>query len=137
MSEDARPTIYPFLRYEDAPAALDWLERVFGFRKTMEVPGPNGTIAHAQMSFGTGVIMLGSARAGTSGHEPDDALAARHGIYVAVDDADAHCECAKAAGAQLTRELEDTDYGSREYSARDLEGYHWSFGTYRPGLDEA
>ena len=136
MPDDARPTIYPFLRYDNAAAALDWLERAFGFRKTMEVPGSNGTIAHAQMSFGTGVIMLGSARAATSVPEPDDALAARRGIYVAVDDADAHYERAKAAGAEITLELEDTDYGSREYSARDLEGYHWSFGTYRPGPSE-
>lgn len=136
MPDDARPTIYPFLRYDDAPAALDWLEQAFGFSKTMEVPGPNGTISHAQMSFGTGVIMLGSSRGGTAVQEPDDALAARHGIYVAVDDADAHCERAKAAGAVITRELEDTDYGSREYSARDPEGYHWSFGTYRPAAFE-
>jgi uncharacterized glyoxalase superfamily protein PhnB len=136
MSEDPRPTIYPFLRYDDAPAALEWLERAFGFHKTMEVPGPNGTIAHAQMSFGTGVIMLGSARGATSAEEPSDVLVARHGIYVAVDDADAHLERAKAADAEITRELEDTDYGSREYSARDPEGYHWSFGTYRPGTSE-
>ena len=132
MSEDARPTIYPFLRYDDAPAALEWLERAFGFRKTMEVPGANGTVAHAEMSFGTGMIMLGSTRVATSVREPADALAARRGIYVAVDDADAHYERARAAGAEITRELEDTEYGSREYSARDLEGYHWSFGTYRP-----
>jgi uncharacterized glyoxalase superfamily protein PhnB len=132
VPENAGPTIYPFLRYDDAPAALEWLERAFGFRKTMEVLGPNGTIAHAQMSFGTGVIMLGSGRAATNASEPDDALSARHGIYVAVDDADAHYARATAAGAEITRELEDTDYGSREYSARDLEGYHWSFGTYRP-----
>ena len=132
MPPEARPTIYPFLRYDDAPAALDWLEKAFGFRRTMEVPGPDGTIAHAEMSFGTGMIMLGSARVATAVREPDDALAARHGIYVAVEDADAHCERARAAGAEITREPEDTDYGSREYSARDPEGYHWSFGTYRP-----
>ena len=136
MSEDARPTIYPFLRYDDARAALEWLERAFGFRKTMEVPGPGGTIAHAQMSFGTGMVMLGSARAPVNAQEPEDALDARHGIYVAVDDADAHYARARAAGAEIARELEDTDYGSREYSARDLEGYHWSFGTYRPGPAE-
>ena len=133
MSEDARPTIYPFLRYDDAPAALDWLERAFGFRRTMEVSGPGGTVVHAQMSFDTGVVMLGSARAATGVEEPEDALAARHGIYVAVDDVDAHFERARAAGVEITLELADTDYGSREYSARDLEGYHWSFGTYRPG----
>jgi uncharacterized glyoxalase superfamily protein PhnB len=135
MSDEGRPTIYPFLRYDDAPAALDWLEKAFGFHRTMEVPGPSGTIAHAQMSFGTGVIMLGSAGAATNAREPDDALAARHGIYVAVDDADTHYTRAKAAGAEITRELEDTDYESREYSARDPEGYHWSFGTYRPGTE--
>lgn len=136
MPEDSKPTIYPFLRYDDAPAALDWLEQAFGFSRTMEVPGPDGAVAHAQMSFGTGVIMLGSSRGATATEEPDDALAARHGIYVTVDDADAHCQRAKAAGAVITRELEDTDYGSREYSARDLEGYHWSFGTYRPAASE-
>ena len=136
MAEDGKPTIYPFLRYDDAPRALDWLEKAFGFRRTMEVPGRDGTVAHAEMSFGTGMIMLGSTRVPTSVPEPDDALAARRGIYVAVDDADAHYERAKTAGAAITRELEDTEYGSREYSARDLEGYHWSFGTYRPGVSE-
>jgi uncharacterized glyoxalase superfamily protein PhnB len=51
---------------------------------------------------------------------------------VAVEDVDAHAERAKAAGAEIVRELNDTDYGSREYAARDLEGNVWSFGTYRP-----
>jgi uncharacterized glyoxalase superfamily protein PhnB len=133
MSGDVKPTIYPFLRYDDASAALDWLERAFGFRKTMEVPGPDGTIVHAQTSFGTGVVMLASARGAAIAQEPDDVVMARHGIYVAVEDADAHCERAKAAGAVITRELEDTEYDSREYFARDPEGYHWSFGTHRPG----
>ena len=133
MAEDGKPTIYPFLRYDDAPRALDWLEKAFGFRRTMEVPGRDGTVAHAEMSFGTGMVMLGSTRVPTTAPEPGDALAARHGIYVAVEDADAHYERARAAGAEITRELEDTEYDSREYSARDLEGYHWSFGTYRPG----
>ena len=54
------------------------------------------------------------------------------GFYVVVDDPDAHFEHAKAAGAEIARELEDMDYGSREYSARDPEGHTWTFGTYRP-----
>ena len=54
------------------------------------------------------------------------------GVYVAVEDADAHYERAKSCGRRLARELEDTDYGSREYTARDLDGHAWSFGTYRP-----
>jgi uncharacterized glyoxalase superfamily protein PhnB len=57
-----------------------------------------------------------------------------HGIYVAVEDADAHYEQAKAAGAEIVREIGDTDYGSREYTARDPEGNVWSFGTYRPAV---
>ena len=57
---------------------------------------------------------------------------ASQGVYVAVEDADAHYERAKAAGAEIMREIENTDYGSREYTARDLEGHVWSFGTYRP-----
>jgi uncharacterized glyoxalase superfamily protein PhnB len=55
-------------------------------------------------------------------------------LYVAVDDVDAHYAQAKSAGAEITRELNDTDYGSREYGARDLEGHHWSFGTYRAAV---
>jgi uncharacterized glyoxalase superfamily protein PhnB len=77
MSEDVKPTIYPFLRYDDAAAALDWLERAFGFRKTMEVPGPDGTIVHAQISFGTGVVMLASAKAAATAQEPGDVVTAR------------------------------------------------------------
>ena len=58
------------------------------------------------------------------------------GVYCVVDEVDAHCERARAAGAEITREPEDTPYGSREYTARDLEGHPWSFGTYAPGSEE-
>jgi uncharacterized glyoxalase superfamily protein PhnB len=63
---------------------------------------------------------------------PEDFRAARMGIYLSVEDLDAHHERARAAGADVTRELQDTEYGSREYSARDPEGLHWHFGTYVP-----
>ncbi|MCM0675632.1 glyoxalase [Micromonospora phytophila] len=53
-------------------------------------------------------------------------------VYVAVEDVDAHCARARAAGAEIVREPLDTDYGSRDYTARDLAGNVWSFGTYRP-----
>lgn len=127
-SPECLPNLFPAIRYQDAPAALEWLAKAFGFRKTLVVPMPDGTIAHAQMSFGPGVIMLGSMR-----DEPGNPWAGvRQGVAVYVADVDAHHARAKAAGAEIVRELEDTPYGSREYSVRDLEGFLWSFVTYRP-----
>ena len=113
-------------------AALDWLSAAFGFETSFATPGPDGTIVHAETSLGAGTIMLGSAPDGGGPDISADWRRASQSIYVAVDDADAHYERARAAGAEITRELQDTDYGSREYSALDLEGHHWHFGTYRP-----
>jgi uncharacterized glyoxalase superfamily protein PhnB len=131
----AGSSVIPALRYEDAPAAIEWLKRAFGFEEHFVVPGEEGTIAHAQLTLGTGMIMLGSARDDDWGRlvKPAAAGAAvAQSIYVAVDNADAHHERAVAAGAEVVRGLEDTDYGSREYAAHDLEGNVWSFGTYDP-----
>jgi uncharacterized glyoxalase superfamily protein PhnB len=134
MLHDRAPNVFPVLQYRDAPAALEWLSEAFGFQKIFATPGPDGTIVHAEMSFGSGVIMLGSA--GEDLERPDDWRAAPQSVYVAVEEVDAHHDRAKAAGAEITRELENLDYGSREYSARDLEGHHWHFGTYRPAPGE-
>ena len=123
--------IFPALRYRNGPAALDWLARAFGFERHFVVPAPDGAVAHAQMSLGTGLIMLGSATGQHGPGNPWDTVA--QGIYVAVEDVDAHYARARAAGAEIVSELEDTDYGSRQYSVRDLEGHLWCFGTYRPG----
>ncbi len=133
MSETPTTRIFPFLRYEDAPAAFEWLARAFGFEKQMLVPGPDGTIAHAQLRYGGSLIMIGSARDDVMHlKSPAEVGGATQGIYVHVDDVDAHHDRAKAAGAEIIMELEDTEYGSREYMARDLEGHLWSFGTYAP-----
>ncbi len=129
-------TIIPALRYVDAPAAIDWLCRAFGFEKHLVVPGENGSIAHAQLRFGNGMVMLGSARA--DGYDemikqPSDIVGSEtQAPYVIVDDADAHCARAKAAGADIVMEVEDQSYGGRLYSCRDLEGHLWNFGTYDP-----
>ncbi len=125
--------IFPTLTYRDASAAIDWLEAAFGFAPAMVHPGPDGTIAHAEMSHGAGRVMLGSARSDGWG-----ALAPPPGsgaAYVVVSDPDAHCARARAGRRQIVRELTDQDYGSRDYAARDPEGNLWSFGTYRPGVD--
>ena len=125
---DVCPNIFPGFRYKDAPGAIEWLNKAFGFKTLASVPGPNGTIMHAELMLGRGVIMLGSER-----DEPGNAFAAaKHGVYVYVPDVDAHYARAKAAGARVARELENTPYGSREYSVWDVEGFLWSFGNYLP-----
>lgn len=132
-SAAAKPNIFPFLRYQDAPAAIEWLAKAFGFEKHAVYPGSDGTIAHAELSVGAGIIMLGSARKDVLGMKsPRELGAVNQGIYVALDDIDAHYARARAAGAEILRPLADTDYGAREYTARDLEGHLWSFGTYWP-----
>lgn len=127
------PKIYPCLRYADAPAAIAWLCRAFGFEALLIVPGPDGTVAHAELRYGPCVVMLGSVKDDAYGTSPRTTKVVTQTIYIGLDDPDAHCARAVAAGAEVFRPPQDTDYGSREYSCRDLEGHVWSFGTYRPG----
>ena len=129
-------TIIPALRYRDAPAAIEWLCEAFGFEKHLVVPGGNGTIDHAQLVFGNGMIMLGSAREDAFGQlqKPLDAPGApvSKSAYVIVTDVDAHHARAVAAGAKVVMEPEDQHYGGRLYSCRDPEGNLWNFGSYDP-----
>ena len=127
-------TVYPALRYKDAPGAIRFLKDAFGFTENAVYEGPNDTIAHAQLNCGASMIMLGSESSGQ-----DDRLDLPHGpvwIYVVVDDPDAHHDHAVAAGAEIVQPLTDEDYGSRGYTALDPEGNVWSFGTYQPAVAE-
>jgi uncharacterized glyoxalase superfamily protein PhnB len=125
--------LYACLRYDDAPAAIEWLERAFGLRPGLVVTGEDGRIAHAEMSLGTGGIMLGSTKDDDLGMAAPRSLGGgTQSIYAIVEDPDAHYARARAAGAEIVRELADEDYGSRGYTARDPEGHVWTFGTYRP-----
>jgi uncharacterized glyoxalase superfamily protein PhnB len=133
MISTAHPNIFPALRYRDADAAIVWLQRAFGFQEKVCYRGADGTVNHAELALGTGIVMLGQSRPdGWLGGREPDARASTLSIYLVVADPDAHHERARAAGAEIVRELTDEDYGSREYSARDLEGNLWSFGTYDP-----
>jgi uncharacterized glyoxalase superfamily protein PhnB len=128
-------TFYPALRYADARAAIAWLAQAFGFEEDVCYAADDGSVAHAQLRFGGGLVMLGSARDDDYPVKPPaERGGLTGGIYVAVPAAeiDPHYERAKAADARIHREIQGTDYGSREYSAYDPEGYLWSFGTYRP-----
>ncbi len=122
----SRPNIFPALRYKNAPAAVDWLVRAFGFEKQAVHASPDGGIAHAQLQLGPAVVGLSSA------HDiPGNPWSnVRQGLYVHVKDVDAHHDRAVAAGAELIMPLTDMSYGSREYGARDVDGRLWGFGTY-------
>ena len=141
LAKTTTATIVPTLRYRDAHAAIDWLERAFGFRRHFVVPDGEGGVAHAQLTFGSGMIMLGSAREDEFGQmqrPPESADApVSQSPYVIVTDVDAHHARAVEAGADIVMPLEDKGYGGRGYGCRDPEGNLWSFGSYDPWEDEA
>lgn len=128
--------LVPSLRYRDAPAAIKWLRDAFGFEEHLVVPGEPGKIVHAQLVCGKAMIMLASPADDDFGRlmaVPGMVGGANtQSVYIVVPDPDAHCTRAKAAGARLVTEVEDQEYGGRNYSCRDPEGHLWSFGNYDP-----
>jgi len=125
--------IYPSLTYADAPAAIEWLCRAFGFRRRMVVPAPDGGVMHSELSLGPGVIMVSSPKPADGRLPPRDLEVQGQGLCVHVADPDAHCARALAAGAVLVRALQDEHYGARGYMVRDIGGHLWYFGNYVPG----
>jgi uncharacterized glyoxalase superfamily protein PhnB len=138
LAKSTRSSVIPVLRYREASAAIEWLCEAFGYEKNLVVPNEDATIAHAQLSFGNGMIMLGSVPKnetdfGRLMKQPDEIGGAdTQSAYVIVEDADAAYARAKAAGARIAIEIKDEDYGGRGFSCYDLEGHLWSFGTYDP-----
>ncbi|KAA6457160.1 glyoxalase [Acidobacteria bacterium AB60] len=136
MAETKPSTIMPALRYRDAHAAIDWFCNVLGFTRHAVYDGPDNTVAHAELTLNGGMIMLGSQKDDEYGRRFKTPLEAG-GIetcsaYVVVEDADAVYARAQAAGAPIVRPIQDTDYGSREFTIKDPEGHSWSVGTYNP-----
>ena len=133
MSPELRPNLFPALRYADANAAVSFLTRAFGAEEKAVHRGDDGVIHHAELRIGVGIFMLGQYSAeGWLGGEPPNPYASTVSIYAVISDPDAHHARALQAGAQIVRDPVDMPYGSREYTARDLEGNLWSFGTYDP-----
>ena len=123
-------SIYPVLKYRDAHAAIDFLERAFGFERRQVHEGDGGAIVHAELGVGDEVIGLSSTGVGNPVFEQG---VGRTTVYVVVDEIDRLHDRAKAAGAEIVMAPEDQEYGSRDFAARDPEGNIWSFGTYRLG----
>jgi uncharacterized glyoxalase superfamily protein PhnB len=133
---ESRSAVIPALRYRNAPAAIDWLCQVIGFERHAVYEGENGTIAHAELTLGNGMIMLGSQKDdeyGRSFKSPAELGGFEtRSAYIVVPDADAVHARAVASGAPIIRPLQDTPYGSREFGLKDPEGHSWSVGTYNP-----
>ena len=140
MSEPILPagsTVIPSLRYRNAPAAIDWLCRAFGFSRHLVIENPDGTIAHAELSLGRSMVMLGSTK--TDGPlaeymaQPDEIGGRQTGvIYLVVEDCDPVYAAVQAAGAELVLPLHEPDYGGKAFLCRDPEGFLWSVGSYDP-----
>jgi len=136
-AKDCRSTVIPALRYRDAHKAIDWLVAAFGFEKQAVYDGPDGTVAHAQLTFGNGMVMLGSASNGGEWAKtmamPDE-IGGRQTMTpcLIVSDAAAVYKTAIAAGAVIVQELAEMPYGGKAFGCMDPEGYRWSIGEYDP-----
>ena len=137
MAAPAGSSLIPSLRYRDAHAAIDWLERALGFTRHAVYTGPENTVAHAELRHGRGMIMLGSATnpspQGRWYTTPEDAGGrVTSPLYLVVADCAPFWASVQAAGAELVMELQDMSYGGKAFAVRDPEGYLWSVGEYDP-----
>jgi uncharacterized glyoxalase superfamily protein PhnB len=113
-------TVVPVLVYPDVRAAVAWLGAAFGFEERIRI----GEDHRSQMRAGDGAVIVADVR-----HQqtPPDATIVTHRVMVRVEDANDHCEQARAHGAEITMEPTDFEYGERQYQAVDLAGHHWTF----------
>jgi uncharacterized glyoxalase superfamily protein PhnB len=120
--------VSPTLYYDDPRAALDFLAKAFGFVTRLCVTDGDGAVVHAEMELGDGLITVGPAHPEQGRVSPrSTGGACTQGVIVFVEDVDAHCARARAAGARIDVPLEDKHYGDRSYGARDREGHLWWF----------
>ena len=137
FARDCKSTVIPGMRYSNCLAAIDWLCRVLGFEKQAVYMGEGEQVMHARLTFGNGMIMLGSAGNETA-YAPYNVLPNEIGgretrsVSLVVTDCDAIYARAKAAGAEMIFDLEEKEYGGKGFTCRDPEGYLWHVGTYNP-----
>jgi uncharacterized glyoxalase superfamily protein PhnB len=137
IAKNCTATVIPAMRYRDALKMIDWLERAFGFQKNAVYMGDGNTVAHAQMTFGNGMIMLGSVDNGSKSAinmaQPDEiGNRETQSAYLVVSDCESIYATAKAAGAEMIFDLTEMDYGGKSFTCRDPEGHIWSIGEYDP-----
>lgn len=125
-----RSTVLPGLAYDDAPAAIEFLCRAFGFEERFRLDMPDGSIGHAELSIGNGAISLATTWEAGNFCPPHRLSAVHSQIQIEVDDVDAHYERAKGEGAIIAEPPEDQFHGSRSYRAMDPEGHRWIFNQH-------
>lgn len=126
---DRRPSLISSVYYKDPAAALDWLEKAFGFERVMVITDQDGHLAHCEMRFGDGRIMVGNEWTDTVASPKSVGGKCTQTLHVHLNaEIDAHCARARTAGAEILAEPSDQFYGDRVYRARDLEGHLWTFG---------
>ncbi len=129
-------TVIPCLRYQDVHAAIDWLQRCFGFHQRLLVPNKNGGVAHAELVLGDGMVMLGSHADDASGQfmAPPQRVGGMQTqtAWVQVPDADDVYARVVDSGATIVQEIDDAPFGGRVFACRDPEGHVWHVGTYDP-----
>jgi PhnB protein len=118
--------VIPYIFYRDVPAALDWLARAFGFTEVLRHPTPHGM--HAEMTLDGQLIMMGQGSTDWRMQSPSETKVATMGIFIYLNEVDAHYERARDAGAEIVKAPYDEPYG-RAYTARDLDGHPWFFTT--------
>lgn len=137
VAKQCTSTIIPAMRYRNALRMIDWLEQAFGFEKQAVYMAGETTVAHAQLTFGNGMIMLGSVDNGSKMQslmtQPDEVgnRETQHSNLV-VSDCEPIYATAKAAGAEMIMDLTPMDYGGKAFTCRDPEGHIWSIGEYDP-----
>lgn len=136
VQTNSNTCVIPTLRYRDGQVAIDWLCRAFGFEVQLVIPDENGAIAHAQLTYGNGMVMLGSATNNKFHKLVQSPLESggigSQSVFIMVADVDEHHHKAVAAGAEVVIKLKDEEYGGRAYSCLDLDGHVWNFGSYNP-----
>jgi uncharacterized glyoxalase superfamily protein PhnB len=137
LAKNCKSTVIPGLRYRNARAMIEWLCRVFGFEKRAVYAGPDGVVMHSQLTFGNGMIMVGSVNNGMPLSnllkQPDEIGGAETQTpYLVVSDIDAIYARARIAGAKMVIDLEEKEHGGKAFSCSDPEGHVWNVGTFDP-----
>lgn len=137
LAKNCASTVIPGVRYYDCPAAIEWLCNALGFEKHAIYPGEDGLIMHAELTFGNGMIMLGSVQR-ESPYAPHATTPREtggretHSVSLISSDVDGVYARVKAAGAEMVFDLEEKPYGGKGFTCRDPEGYLWHVGAYDP-----
>ena len=129
-------TLQVYLAVEDASKAIDFYKEAFGAEETIRMPGPDGSVAHAELQIGDSKLMLSDPFPQSNVRPPSERGGPTASIFMYVDDVDATFEQAQRAGATVVSELEDMFWGDRFGTVADPFGQVWAMATHKEDLSE-